>query len=179
MNSAAEELNSLQNALNARMQQRRKLVQQWARSLVRALPHGVDLVKVAAYHERLHRCKLAKRAVALASSRYLAAVDGGASEPEVARLTVMHIRHLKLYQTEQRRLIEAQRSSNVSTDVLQASQPYFEVEATHLKRLAEADRGIDRLSTRLDVVKACYSNAMRALEALSEDAHRRRVECDA
>jgi len=176
MNGASEEMNTVQNELASMRQRRHQCVEWWkdqSANLVRAFS-GVDITKAALYYECERQCRLAHCAVVTASGSYSQAAAAGARKASLEALAARHVQSIDQYQSALRCLSKVQKSSKLSKEALSAALPYYDAEVLHLQELAKLDVAINQLVQRFADAKALYRSALQGLEAISDDAHRRR-----
>jgi uncharacterized protein YhaN len=176
MNSASDEMNTVQSHLADMKQLRYQRVERWkdeSTSFVRALP-GVDVTKAALYYECECQCRLAHSAVVEASASYSLAVEAGASQSEIEVVAAAHVRSLTQYQSARNCLAMVRSSSKLSRSALRVALPYYDAELVHLQELTKLDATIKQLAQRFADAKASYRSALQELESISEGAHQRR-----
>jgi len=176
MNAASDELNSSQIALDEHVKEQGKQVQRWTIGSARmARVIGRErLAKATPFYEQRRRCWAARRAVTMASARYMQLLEAGASESETSKAMARHAYCLEVYQGAQEELERLRRKAALSSKALEAVRPYFDAEQEHRARLAELNAKIKQTGSSLDSAKEQYRGAMRSLEDLSEQAHRQR-----
>jgi len=177
MNVAAIELNAAQEAVSWQIEEQQRLVQLWAvgsTRLVRAIG-AHRLAKAAPHHECIKRCEAAQKAVQEASAQFMAAVGVDLSASDMDAITRVHAAKLDEFQAVQRELHRMRAARDYSQSSVAAAAPFFEAEEEHRTQLARVEAEISLLTHDVDSAKARYHAALRGLEALSEQAHRRKA----
>merc|ERR1712151_1238205 len=163
-------------ALNSHVQEKHAQMKRW--SLARArLSQSIGaeyLAKAGPWLVASHICKSARADVEKASEQYSTAYGSGASESLLSELTARHVSALAKYQDAQDVLCQLQQKKRFSPDRVAALRPYLEAEEEHCAQMAEINSKTRQSAEDLADAKGRYRKALRCLEELSEETHRRR-----
>lgn len=179
MNAAAAELNNAQASLAACMRDKVSLLQVWAvgSAEMARLIGPRSLVKAAPYYGLKRRSEASREVVMAASARFKRAMESGASDRELVTIVAEHARGLAEYEAIKRDLATMNLEGGPSGKALKtiaAVAPYFEAEDEHRFKVAKVEATLNYFTHWVDGAKARYHKALRSLEAVSEQAHRRR-----
>eukprot|EP00929_Paragymnodinium_shiwhaense_P009632 TRINITY_DN113877_c0_g1_i1.p2 TRINITY_DN113877_c0_g1~~TRINITY_DN113877_c0_g1_i1.p2 ORF type:complete len:238 (+),score=69.10 TRINITY_DN113877_c0_g1_i1:104-817(+) len=183
MNAASDDVNAAQKALGKLEQERERLLQRWqAKSARLAQKIGANTIAEALpLYAQMRSSSDARRAAEAASRGYLKAAEAFSEkdklEPSLSRLASSHAQWVEQYQSLQRELEATCRQSPLAQTALAAALPYFQAEGRHRTRMAKLESAVRQESLRLSSCRGRYRGALDGLEALSEEAHRRRSAC--
>lgn len=173
MNSAAADLNSAQELLNASTKDRKLKFQVWADSSTRVAKAlgSKKLIKATALFERQSRCKATREAVEVSSRRFFEATEAALPAADLQALSAAHARCVAEFQAAQREVDKAAARAAAMPEAVAAVAPYYHAEVHHRAALATADQAVEKLQHNVAEAKARYKGALRSLEALSNEAH--------
>mmetsp|Transcript_29121 Transcript_29121/g.67005 ORF Transcript_29121/g.67005 Transcript_29121/m.67005 type:complete len:253 (-) Transcript_29121:34-792(-) len=176
MNGAAEQVNLSQQALRELEKERRILLRIWsATSEDLEGKIGADRVLRACRRADADRsCEEALEAVEEASRRYMEAVEESAAPDLVTELRTVHAAHLAVYKMSQHHLAQVYNDTPMSKAAELAVAPFLEAGTRHRDSIRAVDAEIARVKLVLNASRRRYADALRALENLSEEVHRKR-----
>lgn len=175
MNTAAEETNIAQNTLNTNKREQHAETKRWAEAsahLARSV--GVErLAEAAPWLMASRVCRSARMDVEEASKQ-LIGLGSDSQESSLSDLMAKHASAVENYQDAQRVLCQLQQKTKFSTSRLAALRPYLQAEENHHSRMTQINTDIEQSTQLLTSAKERYRKALRDLEELSEETHRRR-----
>lgn len=176
MNTAAEDTNFAQNSLNAHVHEKYAQMKRWAVASDRlARSIGVERMAKAKPWLEANRVLMSARAdVTKASEQYMIELESGASEGKLSELMAKHANALGIYQDAQHVLSQLQQKKRFGPAHIAALRPYVQADEEHSVLMADIQDKIQHSERNLNFAKERYRKALRSLEELSEETHRRR-----
>lgn len=178
MNAAAADLNEAHLALKSSAKMRLSMIQIWAvgsARLARAL--GANrLAKAAPYYDMLRRHFAARARVEHVSRRFREASCGDVAAETLEQLATEHAASVSEFNATQGKLRKMLKGARTPSSSITTVAPYFEAKNKHHAQLQEANDTIRQLEDRVERAKMRYHEALKQLEAMSEQVHRARAE---
>lgn len=173
MNTAAADLNTVQESMKRCLQERQQLVQMWAVGSARiARAVGANqLAKARPFYKCQAECLALQKQVEIASQEILSVNASGQSSQDSRALTEKHASCVKEFLAAKSRLDKVSKKHKNSTIT---AKPYFDAETAHYAQLEEADATVAHLEESVSTAKARYRKALRDLEDLSDQTHQMR-----